>query len=328
MRGRLIPLPESESNKPSARTQGLAQELPRSAVARSQLSGRDKGAVSAPCRWRQRSGPGSRSAAGELGPGVLPPLLAFCLASLERAAAGQLQHAVMFRLQSHQRLQKITYPLLQHGSKQRGSVNPYLPASWPFQLLSSHPAELWGHHPELQQSPSGRTWQLCWNAELTAAWPLRPGSPGSLAACTGWSTAPWERGSAPPEVNLFGSVTAWRILSRLRSTVGEGASLALQQGVQGLGSCLHHWHTEVGWITLSGNFWWESTQGAALPVTSADWVKSKANLLVQPDTFALQSENFTYCTPSTGWVSAPSRRFFRLQLLSVPVAERCKQRNL
>lgn len=128
MRGRLIPLPESESNKPSAWTHGLAQELPRSAAARSQLSGRDKGAVSAPCRCRQRSGPGSRSA-GEPGPGVLLSLLAFCLVSPERTAAGQLRHAVMFRLRSHQRLQKITYPLLQRGSKQNGSVNPYLPAS-------------------------------------------------------------------------------------------------------------------------------------------------------------------------------------------------------
>lgn len=310
-------------------TFSMDPQLGTGAATRSQLSGRDKGAVSAPCRWRQRNSPGSRSA-GEPGPGVLLPLLAFCLPSPERAAAGQLRHAVMFRLRSHQRLQKITYPLLQRGSKQNGSVNPYLPASWPFQLLK-------------QEFSSGRA---LGTPHWTSAVPLGRDMNAVLHRRAPCCLAPAPR--LPRLACSLHQLIHGSLRKRLSSSWDEPFQVrhSLENLVLVMFSCgrrskpsssvrsagtelLPASPTHVG--GLNHPFWEFLTRkhpGSSFTsyLSRLGQEQSKPFGATRHIRTAVR-ELHVLCSIHR-LSQCPSRRFSRLQLLSVPVAERCKQHHL
>lgn len=123
----LIPFLELESNQPLAQKQSHAIFSGEETKGGMQAPHPTEGCTASP--ETARTAQGHSQVAQEQDPEALTPLLVFCPSS-PSVCYSRATFTVMFRLQSYQGLQKITYPLLQHNLQQNGSLNSFFPGLW------------------------------------------------------------------------------------------------------------------------------------------------------------------------------------------------------
>lgn len=295
MQGSLIPFPEFKSKKPLAHPWGPVQAAATHSHP-TERQRRDTGETKA-ATWHHTD-QGLRS----VGAGS-PASLTHHPALLQR-----LQNRALFRLWSNQWLHKITSPLLQNNSKQKGSLNPCFPASFLFLSRNAHltvqAAEFWGRH----MAPAVLLSRRMCKARHTHCCSATPDT--CCLRC--WSTACLGKGTAS-----LGLIPFWYCHSS-ENLVQPVLCCQVKHRACFFFAVTGRWAPSHSW-----DFPQDIAQGTALTVPLADWVKSKP-FGTSCDKPTVQSGTWCTVLHSQTEPVPPSRRLLCLQLLLMPPPERCK----